>query len=168
MNVLVAHAMTTKNSHLVLLGDERVPSDILDQFCCDIEAKSLDFRRHSLPSRGPQSSLDTLFFTAVAVFLFKSYFDGFLKDGFLKEAGRDHYVILKKALKRIWHKLFNRSDDFRVILLTSSGEVKPEYSFLFSIYAEINSGRCKWSASAFFAKGYAHITNSKQRKHPET
>ena len=117
-------------------GTGRVPSDILDQFCCDIEAKSLDFRRHSLPPRGPQSSLDTLFFTAVAVFLFKSYF-----DGFLKEAGRDHYVILKKALKRIWHKLFNRSDDFRVVQLTSSGEVKPEYSFLFSIYAEINSGR---------------------------
>ena len=25
--------------------------------------------------------------------------------------------------------------------------------------------RAKWSVSAFFAKGYVHITNSKQRKH---
>ena len=28
------------------------------------------------------------------------------------------------------------------------------------------SPRAKWSASDFFAKGYVHITNSKQRKHP--
>ena len=27
------------------------------------------------------------------------------------------------------------------------------------------SARAKWSVSAFFAKGYVHITNSKQRKH---
>ena len=27
------------------------------------------------------------------------------------------------------------------------------------------SPRAKWSVSAFFAKGYVHITNSKQRKH---
>ena len=125
-----------KNSHLALIHDGQVPLSILDQFCCDIEAKSLDFRRQSLPSGEPQGSLDTLFLTAIAFFLLKPYF-----DGFLKEAGRDHYVILKKALKRLWSRLFSKDVNFRVVILTPRGEVKSKHSFLFSIYAEINDGR---------------------------
>ena len=125
-----------KNSHLVLIYDEQVPSSILDQFCCDIEAKSLDVRRQSLPSGEPQGSLDALLLTAIAFFLFKPYF-----DSFLKEAGRDHYVILKKALKSLWSRLFSEDVNFRVVILTSRGEVKPKHSSLFSIYAEINNGR---------------------------
>ena len=57
-----------KNSHLALIYDGQVPSSILDQFCCDIEAKSLDFRRQSLPSGEPQGSLDTLFFNSSSIF----------------------------------------------------------------------------------------------------
>ena len=125
-----------KNSHLALIHDAQVPSSILDPFCCDIEAKSLDFRRESLSSEEPQGSLDTLFLTAIAFFIFKSYF-----DGFLKEAGRDHYVILKKALKNLSNWLFSKDVDFRVVMLTPRGEVKSEHSFLFSIYVEINNGR---------------------------
>lgn len=125
-----------ENSHLALIYDEQVPSSILDQFCCDIEANSLDVRRHSLLSGKPQGSLDTLFLTAIAFFVFKSYF-----DGFLKEAGRDHYVILKKALKSLWSQLFSKEVNFQVAILTSRGEVKSKHSFLFSIYVEINNGR---------------------------
>ena len=125
-----------KNSHLVLIYDEQVPSSILDQFCCDLEAESLDFRRQALPSGEPQASQDTLFLTAIVFLLLKPYF-----DGFLKEAGRDHYVILKKALKSLWRRLFGKDVNFRVVMLTPSGEVESKHSFLFSIYAEINNGR---------------------------
>ena len=126
-----------KNSHLVLIYDEQVPSSILDQFCCDLEAESLDFRRQALPSGEPQGSLDTLLFlTAIAFFLFKPYF-----DSFLKEAGRDHYVMLRKALKSLWSRLFGKNANFQAVILTPRGEVKSKHSFLFSIYAEINNGR---------------------------
>ena len=125
-----------QNSHLALIYNEQVPSSILDSFCCDIEAKSLDFQRQSLPSEEPQGSLDTLFLTAIAFFVFKPYF-----DGFLKEAGRDHYILLKKALKSLWNRIFSKDVNFRCIILTPRGEVKSKHSFLFSIYVEINNGR---------------------------
>ena len=125
-----------KNPHLVLIHDERIPSEILDQFCCDIEDSLLDFRRQSLPERGPQNSLDAWVLSAIAFIILKPYF-----DAFLKEAGRDHYNILSNALKKIWNRIFSKDANFRFAMLTSSGEVKPEYSFLLSIYAEINNGR---------------------------
>ena len=125
-----------KNPHLALIHDERIPSEILDQFCCDIEDSLLDFRRQSLPERGPQNSLDAWVLSAIAFIILKPYF-----DAFLKEAGRDHYNILSNALKKIWNRIFSKDANFRFAILTSSGEVKPEYSFLLSIYAEINNGR---------------------------
>ena len=123
-------------SHLALLCDEQAPSDILDQIYREVEAESLNIRRQSSPSTEPQGSLETILPTFVAVYLLRPYF-----EGFLKEAGKDHYAILKKALKNTWNRLFNRNDDFRVALLTSSGEVKLEYSLLFSILAETRSGQ---------------------------
>ena len=122
--------------HLALTHDTQVPSDLLDQFCRDIEAKSLDFQRQELPSRGPQNSLDVFFVSAVAVYVLKPYF-----DGFLKEAGKDHYVVLREALKGLWHHFFRRDRNFRPVIYTEKGEVKQKYSALFSIHAEIDNRR---------------------------
>ena len=122
--------------HLALTHDTQVPSDLLDQFCRDIEAKSLDFQQQELPSRGPQNSLDVFFVSAVAVYVLKPYF-----EGFLKEAGKDHYVVLREALKGLWNQLFRRGRNSRLLIHTAKGEVKQKYSALFSIYAEINNRR---------------------------
>ena len=130
-NVLIMN-----NSHLALIYDERIPSSILDRFCVDIKATSLDFRQESVPANGPQSSLEAFAFTAIAFFLLKPYF-----DGFMKEAGKDHYVLLRKGLKKTWKQFFGKNDDFRFTVLTTSGKMKTEYSLLFSIYAEIDNGR---------------------------
>ena len=64
----------------------------------------------------------------------KSYF-----DGFLKEAGKDHYVVLRTTLKGLWNHFFKKDRNFRVAVLTAKGEMKQEYSLLFSIYAEIDN-----------------------------
>lgn len=126
-----------KNAHLALIYDEQVPKDFLDDFCLHVEAISLDFRRQSLPPRGPQASLDMFtVVTALTLFFLKSYF-----DSFMKEAGRDHYVLLKKAIKKLWKRFFSKDKDIHYVMVTSSGEVKLEHSLLFSIYAEINNGR---------------------------
>ena len=125
-----------KNPHLALFHDERIPSNILDQFCCDIEDRLLDFQRQTLPERGPLNSLDAWVISAIGIVILKSYF-----DAFLKEAGRHHYNILSNALKKIWNRIFSKDIDFRFAIFTPKGEVKPEYSFFFSIYAEINNGR---------------------------
>ena len=58
----------------------------------------------------------------------------------MNEAGRDHYVVLKKALKALWEKLFSNNRDFRVAIVTVSGEKKLEYSMLFAIYTIVDNG----------------------------
>lgn len=126
-----------KDAHLVLVYDEQVPQDFLDDFCLDLKAESLDFRRQSLPPRGPQASLDMwAIATALTLYFLEPYF-----HGFMEEAGRDHYVLLKEKIKKLWGRLFGKNKDFHYVVFTSSGEKKLEYSLLFSIYAEIDNGR---------------------------
>ena len=60
-------------------------------------------------------------------------------DGFLNEAGKDHYVVLRTTLKGLWNHFFKKDRNFRVAVLTAKGEMKQEYSLLFSIYAEIDN-----------------------------
>ena len=122
--------------HLALAYDERVPSDVLDTFCDDIEAVSLNFQKRELPSRGPSNSLEVVALPVVAFFILRPYF-----NAFMHEAGKHHYAVLRKALKRLWKHFFFKDRKYRVAVLTSSGELKQEYSPAFSIYAEINSGR---------------------------
>ena len=89
------------------------------------------------PSEGIQASLEWFAIPAVAFFLFKPYF-----DGFMKEAGKDHYVILKKALTGLWSRFFSKDRGIRVVVIASSpGKVERQYSQLFSIYVEIKNGR---------------------------
>ena len=126
-----------ENAHLALIYDEQVPKDFLDDFCLELETKSLDFRRQPLPLQGPQASLDMLtVVTALTFFFLKPYF-----DSFMKEAGRDHYVLLKKTIKKLWKRFFSKDNDFHCVMITSKGKVKLEHSLLFSIYAEIANER---------------------------
>ena len=129
--------MTGEKPHLALIYDEQIPSDFLDEFCGDIEAKSLDFQRVPRPPEGIQMSLEWFAIPAVAFFLLKPYF-----DAFMKEAGKDHYVILKKALTGLWSRFFSKDRVFRVVVITSpQGKVERKYSQSFSIYAETKNGR---------------------------
>ena len=128
--------MVARDTHLVLIRDERVPSNVLDRFCLDIEADSLEVHRATLPPRGFQAGSEILFVFAVALFLLKPYF-----DGFLQEAGRDHYIVLKKAIKSTWSHFFGKPDRIRMVKVTADGVEEAEHSFSFSIYAEIDGGR---------------------------
>ena len=72
---------------------------------------------------------------AVVVFISKSYF-----DGFLKEAGKDHYHQLKRGLG----KLVSRFTGTRTTLERDdppnpgAQRISPRYSLVFSIYAELS------------------------------
>ena len=123
-----------KEPHLLFIHDEELPLEIPDQFSQNIHVESLNFHRHSLPSRGPQGSLELLGFTAIVLLIVKPYF-----EGFLKEAGKDHYNILKREIQNLWRKLTKGNDNFQFVVMTSEGEVKTEYSLLFSICTQINN-----------------------------
>ncbi len=112
---------------------------MFDQFSETVENESLNLKRQSVPSQGPQNSLVLLSLPAIALMIAAPYF-----AGFLNEAGKDHYKILKNAILQLWHylrkKLTNDNDDFKFQLMTSKGEFKTEYSMLFSIYTQTNNG----------------------------
>ena len=127
--------MLDDNSHIALIHHEQVPASLLDEFFANVNADSLNLKRISRPEPGPQAGIEWLAFPVIAVFLLKPYF-----EGFMNEAGRDHYVVLKKALKALWEKLFSNNRDFRVAIVTVSGEKKLEYSMLFAIYTIVDNG----------------------------
>jgi hypothetical protein len=82
---------------------ESLENDSFAEFGRELAADGLDVRVESEPDPGPFMGIEWLLPTAIFVFLGKSYF-----DGFLKEAGKDHYQILKNALKKVSSKFFGK------------------------------------------------------------
>jgi hypothetical protein len=66
----------------------------------------------------------------------KSYF-----DGFLKEAGKDHFAALKKRVGALWSKFFG--DGREVAIASGAHKVSrnPKYSLSFSIVADAGGRR---------------------------
>ena len=126
--------MVDTNTQIALLHHNEVPAELLDEFCASVG--SFRFERVSLPEPGPQMGMEWLAFPAIAVFLLKPYF-----DSFMKEAGKDHYHVLKKALNALWGQLFSKDREFQFAVVTASGVKKLDYSMMFAIYARIDDGR---------------------------
>ena len=122
--------------HIALLHHSEVPAGLLDEFCTSVDVDSLRLERVSRPEPSPQMGIEWFAFPAIAVFLLKPYF-----ESFLKEAGKDHYHGLKKALKALWGKLFSKDRKFQATIVTASGVKKLEYSVLFAVYAEFDGGK---------------------------
>ncbi len=127
--------MPYNNSHIALFHCEGVPESLLDDFCKDVKSNSLNLERISRPDPGIQAGIEWLVFPVIAVFVLKPYF-----EGFMNEAGKDHYRALKQAFRSLWEKLFSKECNFRVVQLTASGERKSKYSMLFAVYAPVEHG----------------------------
>ena len=78
--------------------------------------------------------------TAVILFLTRSYW-----DGFLKEAGKDHYGVVKRAAKAAWSRFFGDKPMVRRTLVGSANKVTapPTYSLTFSIQTVIRDVNVK-------------------------
>lgn len=86
---------------------EDMPSTFLDSMVSDLSTEGLKFRVRKRPELGAIALPEWIIPTTLIAFIFKSYF-----DGFLTEAGKDHYTILKKWLKTI-------ADNGRLIKITT-------------------------------------------------
>lgn len=85
---------------------------------------------------GPFAGLEWLIPTAVIFFIGKAYV-----DGFVKEIGKDHYNLLKSALKTLWVKLVGpQSPALTVVGTAGKVRASAEYSLLFSLLAEAPDG----------------------------
>jgi hypothetical protein len=106
-----------------------IPESIVDEFRVTISHPKLDLRSESR-EHDIYAGVEWFLPTALVVYISKSYF-----DGFLKEMGKDHYLLLKNALIKIKSKL----QEYK--LTASKGKISKEsiYTFSFSIYAEADN-----------------------------
>jgi hypothetical protein len=128
--------MKDRLPQLAVSYDENIPEEILAKFRSSVADHRLDFRVESHPAPGPQAGLEWLLPTAVVVFLGKAYF-----DAFLKEAGKDHYHLLKSGISWLWRSLANRDRKTNFQRVTAGGKViDDKYSLALSVVAEANGG----------------------------
>jgi len=109
-----------------------ISQSIVDEFAAAISHPKLDLRTESRDD-SVYAVVEWLLPTALVIYIGKSYF-----DGFLKEMGKDHYLLLKKSLIKLKSKL----RDFSFIKTTATaGKIakEPIYTFTFSIYAEADN-----------------------------
>ncbi|TDK31011.1 hypothetical protein [Luteimonas terrae] len=103
----------------------------------ELAALGLDIRVESRPDPGAYAGVEWLIPTAVVVFLGRSYF-----DAFLKEAGKDHYQVLKSALLKVSARFFGKdAPQGRVVFTKGKVESEiPRYSIFYSIVAQVGDG----------------------------
>jgi hypothetical protein len=129
--------MVNSPTHLLISYEETIPEVLLRPFSEMVAAPGLTVVAESRPLRGPQAGIHWLLPTAVVIYLSKSYF-----DGYLKEAGKEHYHLLKAAIGSLWSSFFGENRAVRARLVGSRGKVPADqkYSITISIVAEANSG----------------------------
>lgn len=123
--------------HIRVVHLEDIPPDNFTEFADSIQCVGLDFKCESVSKPGPYAGIEWLMPTFVVVFIAKAYF-----DGFLKEAGKDHYQLLKTWLAKLSEK-FDRTNMPETRLVFTKGKAKneiPKFSLNYSVYAELEEG----------------------------
>jgi hypothetical protein len=126
-----------RTPHIVITYLDELPVEPFSEFTQDVEYEGLDLVSESRPNPGPVASLELLLGTAAFAYLAKPYF-----EGFLQEAGKDHYQIVKSALSRLSARLIgpNAPKDQLVYYVGKVAAPKPKYSMTFSIVGELDNG----------------------------
>lgn len=125
-----------KKPDIALIYQDHLSSDLFNEFKEAFSDDELEFVIESEPDHGPYACPEWFITTAVVVFLSRSYF-----DGFLKEAGKDHYQALKGRLSNLTNKVMSKPK-IEPVLMGTEGKLSSNnpYSLAFSIYAEANDG----------------------------
>jgi len=111
-----------------------IPEESFSDFSALVQHDKLAYKCESRPRPGPFACVEWLMPTVVVVFIAKGYF-----DGFLKEAGKDHYHLLKEGLKNLAGSFIQPNSPETQVILTDANikTDKQSYSTVFSIYAEL-------------------------------
>lgn len=111
--------------HVAIEYLENVPSEYISSFQDDIACDGLEFKSRS---REPElyMAMEWVVPSVIVAYLSKPYF-----EAFLKEAGKDHYHLLKKAFLILLKKIFGKSPEKR----------DSRHSQLFSIMAKLDDNK---------------------------
>lgn len=122
---------------LAIVFQDGMPDEWLLEFHSSVAVPGLNVCVEKRPPEGPCAGIEWFIPTAIMVFVAKSYF-----DGFLGEAGKDHYRLLKSKLSRMVAKTM-QSPRIEPVVIGTKGKLLKEnpYSLALSIYAEANDGK---------------------------
>lgn len=122
--------------HLAVVHVDWLPAEDFDGLIDDVSHDGLELLVQSRENE-VYAGIDWLLPTAAAIYISKSYF-----DGFLKEMGKDHYGLLKKGLKALWGKMLGPRAP-KPTVVASPGKISKDqpYSLVYSIVAEVGDGR---------------------------
>ena len=112
--------------------------EVIQSFVDAVNAPGLTLAVEPRPPSGPFAGFQWLLPTAVLIWFGKSYF-----DGFLKEAGKEHYALVKRGLSSLWPLFFGENQSVRITTVGTPGKISPDdakYSLGISILAEAGSG----------------------------
>lgn len=120
-----------------ILYADKVPSEFFDDFLSSISDENLNILIESRGSDQHFACLEWFIPSVIGVFLAKSYF-----DGFVKEAGKDHYQLLKTKLSNLSHKSLE-TPKIEPVLFGTTGKLSTNnpYSLAFSVHAEATDGK---------------------------
>ncbi|RAX39646.1 hypothetical protein [Rhizobium tropici] len=124
---------------VILSYQEDVPTNLLDDFKRHLDSSGIGLKTETRPINA-YASFEWAVPTLIAVFILRSYF-----DAFFKEAGKDHYQILKAGVSLLLRKI-----------LGVHPENRPKgRSLIFSIQSVTRDGaRIKF----IFPEGVSHET----------
>ena len=121
--------MQTPEPHLILQHADNIPAEYVADFTDTVRVDRLELLVQSRSSGVPYAAIEWLMPTAIVAYLAKPYF-----ESFLKEMGKDHYVLVKGGLKKIYSRVAGPKAP-EVTLASSAGKVAKEqpYSMFFSV-----------------------------------
>lgn len=121
--------------HLIISYIDTFPLESFERFRSDVEIPRLKLLLEPRPQE-VFAGIEWLLPTAVVVYIAKSYF-----ESFLKEMGKDHYVLFKSAIDKLGRKILGREAP-RIGIIHTKGKIdqeSPKYSLAFSVIAEVEA-----------------------------
>lgn len=134
---LLEAAMTSSEGSrpdLILSYVSTCPDELIQPFVDAIATPAANVKMDRREPEGPFAGMEWLLPTAVILYVAKSYF-----DGMLKEAGKEHYQVLKAKLPLLWEKFFGSKRAVRTTVISSTPgkvEATPTFSRTMSLMAE--------------------------------
>jgi hypothetical protein len=130
--------MSKTPPHLLISYQLPLPEEAIRPLVDAVKAPGLDLVVEPRPPSGPFAGFQWLLPTAVIIWFGKSYF-----EGFLKEAGKDHYALVRRGLSSLWPLFFGEGRDVRVTAIGTPGKIRSDeaqYSLGISILGEAGHG----------------------------
>jgi len=124
--------------HLAISYVNTVSAEPFDDFLAQVANEKVTLKVEVREPDGPFAAGEWIVPSIVGVFIVKSYF-----DGFLKEIGKEHYLILKDALKKLTCRFIGPTAPPVTLVAAGKNKVSspnPRFSLMYSISLVIERG----------------------------